>query len=83
MIQSPTGGIQSLRDPTATYALHYSAPLRQTLWTGKDVDESYAWTEHGFDHLMTSALPQLNDSMLIKMAGKPYSKRTTDEYSSK
>jgi len=79
VIQSPTGGIQSLRDPTATFALHYSAPLKQTLWTGKNVDESYAWTEKSFDHLMTSALPQLNDPTLIKMAGKPYAERTTDE----
>ena len=79
MIQSPTGGIQSLRDPTATFALHYSAPLKQTLWTGKDVDESYAWTNKTFDHLMTSALPQLNDPTLIRMAGKPYAERTTDE----
>ncbi len=79
VIQSPTGGPQELRDPTATFALHYSAPLKQTLWTGKDFDESYAWTEKSFDHLMTSALPQLNDPTLIKMAGKPYAERTTDE----
>ena len=79
MIQSPTGGIQELRDPTATYALHYSAPFKQTLWTGKDVDESMFWTDKGFDHLMTSALPQLNDETLIQQAGKPFAERTTDE----
>ena len=79
VIHSPTGGIQSLRNPTATYAMHYSAPLKQTLFTGKDVDPSYAWTEKEMDHLMTSALPQLNDPMLIKRAGKPYPQRTTDE----
>ena len=79
VIQSPTGGIQSLRDPTATFALHYSAPLKQTLITGKDVDSSYAWTDKEMDHLMTSGLPQLNDPELIKAAGKPYAERTTDE----
>ena len=79
VIQSPTGGLQNLRDPTATYALHYSAPLKQTLWTGKDVDESYAWTDKEMDHLMTSALPQLNDPTLIEIAGTPFKERTTDE----
>lgn len=79
VIQSPTGGIQSLRDPTATFALHYSAPLKQTLITGKDTDPSYAWTDREMDHLMTSALPQLNDPMLIKAAGRPYRERTTDD----
>ncbi|MFT5522102.1 MAG: hypothetical protein ACI9HK_000039 [Pirellulaceae bacterium] len=79
VIQSPTGGMQNLRDPTATFALHYSAPLKQTLWTGKDADESYAWTDKEMDQLMTSALPQLNDPSLIQLAGKPYQERTTDE----
>ena len=79
VIQSPTGGIQSLRDPTATFALHYSAPLKQTLITGKDVDPSYAWTDRELDHLMASGLPQLNDPELIQAAGKPYVERTTDE----
>ena len=79
MIQSPTGGIQSLRDPTATFALHYSAPLKQTLITGKDINPSYAWTDKEMDHLMTSALPQLNDPMLMKAAGMPYAERTTDD----
>ena len=79
VIQSPTGGIESLRDPTATFALHYSAPLKQTLITGKDVDPSYAWTDKEMDHLMTSGLPQLNDPMLIHEAGKSYIDRTTDQ----
>lgn len=79
VIQSPTGGIQSLRDPTATFALHYSAPLKQTLLTGKDFDTSYAWSAKGLDHLMTSALPQLNDETLIKKSGTPYAERTTNE----
>lgn len=79
VIHSPTGGMQELRDPTGTYALHYSAPFKQTMWTGKDADESMFWTEKGMDHLMTSALPQLNEPSLIKLAGKPYAERTTDE----
>jgi len=79
VIHSPTGGMQELRDPTGTYVLHYSAPFRQTMWTGKDADESMFWTDRGFNHLMTSALPQLNDPSLIRQAGKPYAERTTDE----
>lgn len=79
VIQSPTGGIQSLRDPTATYVLHYSAPLKQTLWTGKDADESMFWTDEEFDQLMTNAIPQLNDPTLIQLAGKPWRERTSDE----
>ncbi len=79
VIHSPTGGIQELRDPTGTYVLHYSAPFKQTMWTGKDGDESMFWSVKGFDHLMTSALPQLNEPSLIKLAGKPYAERTTSE----
>lgn len=79
VIQSPTGGLQSLRNPTATFALHYSAPYKQTLWTGKDVDPSYAWDTKSMDQLITSALPQLNDPKLIKLSGTPWRERSTDE----
>ena len=79
VIQSPTGGVQSLRNPTATFLLHYSAPFKQTLWTGKDADPSYFWDEKSFGHLMTSALPQLNDPQLIKQSGTPWRERSTDE----
>lgn len=79
VIQSPTGGMQELRDPTATYVLHYSAPLKQTLWTGKDADESIFWTDKEFGQLMTNALPQLNDPKLIEEVGTPWRERSTKE----
>ncbi len=76
---SPTGIHKTLRDPTATAVLHYAAPLKQTLITGKDADKSYWWSDNEMKQLMTSAIPQLNDSTLIKRAGKPWRERTTDE----
>ena len=79
VIQSPTGGLQELRDPTATFALHYSAPLKQTLWTGKDADPAMFWSDEEFDQLMASALPQLSDPVLIEQAGTPWRERSTDE----
>lgn len=78
VLHSPTGA-KTLRNPTATYVLHYSAPLKQTLFSGKDADESYWWTEKEMEQLLTSALPQLNDPDLIKRAGTPWQERTTDE----
>jgi HEAT repeat protein len=78
VIHSPTGS-KALRNATATYLLHYSAPLKQTIITGKDVDPSYAWTEKEMAQLMASALPQLNDADLIQRAGSPWAERPTDE----
>jgi HEAT repeat protein len=72
-------GKENLRNPTATYALHYSAPMKQTLFTGKDADESYFFSDEEFERLMTSALPQLNNPELIEQAGTPWKQRSTDE----
>ncbi len=79
VIHSPTKGIQSLRDPTATYALHYAVPLKQTLITGKDADESLWWTDHEYERLLTLAQPQLSDPVLLAQAGPPLNQRSTKE----
>lgn len=72
-------GKENLRNPTATYIMHYAAPMKQTLFTGKDADESMFWTEPEFAQLMASALPQLNDEVLIEQSGTPWKQRSTDE----
>lgn len=72
-------GKENLRNPTATYVMHYSAPMKQTLFTGKDADESMFWNDHDFEQLMTSALPQLNNPELIEQVGTPWKQRSTDE----
>ena len=79
VIQSPTGGVEELRNATATFILHYSAPFKQTLWTGKDVDESMAWTDREFQQLLTMAQGQFNDPQLLEQAGPRVNDRSTDE----
>jgi len=78
VLHSPTGA-KTLRNPTATYALHYSAPLKQTLITGKDPDKSLWLTKRDINHLIAISLNQLNDPSLIKRAGTPWQQRSTDE----
>jgi hypothetical protein len=77
---SPTGGkYGTLRDPTATEVLHYAAPLKQTLITGKDPDEQLWTTPREMKQLLSSARPQFNDPTLIERDGKPWKERGTDE----
>ena len=77
---SATGSEQgTLRDPTATHILHQAVPLKQTLITGKDLDEDMFLTDDEMAQLFASARPQLNDPMLIKRAGKPWQERSTAE----
>lgn len=77
-VHSPTGA-KDLRDATATYVLHYAAPLKQTLITGKDADESLWWSDKEFTQLMASARGQMTDPVLLEQAGKPWPQRSTDE----
>lgn len=72
-------GRENLRNPTATYVLHYSAPMKQTLWTGKDADEDMFWTDEEFQQLLTVAQGQFNDESLIERAGPRVHERSTDE----
>jgi len=75
---SPTGS-GPLRDPTATYVLHYSAPLQQTLITGSHPHEEMFWDDESFAELLASARSQLNNPELIEEAGTPWAERSTDE----
>lgn len=76
---SPTGKYRTLHDPTATEILHQAAPLKQTVISGKDPDESLYPTERELKHLMISVAPQFNDPWLKEIAGKPWKERSTDE----
>ncbi|MFZ9935499.1 MAG: DUF6288 domain-containing protein [Luteolibacter sp.] len=76
---SPTGAYNTLRDPTATEVLHQSVIFKQTLITGKDTDEAIYPTEREMKHLLASARSQLNDPLLLEMAGKPFEQRDTEE----
>lgn len=70
------GGV---RNPTATVALHYSAPLKQLMITGKDVDEKDWMNDEEFEELLVGAAGQLGDPELLKRAGVPWAERSTDE----
>lgn len=70
---------KTLRDPTATEVIHQAVALKQTLITGKDLDEDLFTTKEEMKQLLASAQPQLNDTMLIERAGIPWRERSTDE----
>lgn len=72
-------GKENLRNPTATYAMHYAAPMKQTLFSGQDADEAMFWTDDEFAELLTIAQGQFNDPALIQKAGPRVSDRSTDE----
>lgn len=76
---SPSGKYRTLHDPTATEILHQAAPLKQTVISGKDPDESLYLTERDMKQLMLSAAGQFNDPWLKEIAGKPWNERSTDE----
>ena len=72
-------GKENLRNPTATYVMHYSAPMKQTLFSGKDADESMFWTDEEFADLLTMTPGQFNDETLLEKAGPRITERSTDE----
>jgi len=76
---SPSEKYGTLRDPTATEVFHQAVILKQTLITGKDVDEKLYPTERETKQLLVSAYGQLNNDHLKKLAGKPWQERSTDE----
>ncbi|MBT5380717.1 MAG: hypothetical protein HOI65_08865 [Opitutae bacterium] len=78
---SPTyGGLGGpLRDPTATAVMTYSVPLKQTLITGKNPDESLYPDKREMNQLLASAYPQFNDDKLKQLAGSHWQDRDTDE----
>lgn len=81
VVQGEQAGIggKPVRDATATYLLHYSAPLRQLLITGKDPDKSLWMTPRDMNELLVSARPQLSDPLLLERSGKPWKERSTPE----
>ncbi|MFM2170098.1 MAG: hypothetical protein RI957_327 [Verrucomicrobiota bacterium] len=76
---SPSEKYGTLHDPTATEVFHQAVILKQTLITGKDVDEKLYPTERETKQLLASAYGQLNNDHLKKLAGKPWQERSTDE----
>jgi len=76
---SPTGKYKTLRDPTATEVFNQVVIHKQTLISGKDIDEKLYLTERDKKHMMASAYGQFNNSYLKDMAGKPWAERSTDE----
>ncbi|MBT8038215.1 MAG: HEAT repeat domain-containing protein [Verrucomicrobiae bacterium] len=76
---TPTGDYKTLRDPTATEVLHQAVALKQTLITGKDLDEDLFTSKEEMKQLLASARPQLHDPMLIERASKPWREWSTDE----
>lgn len=78
---SPGGNAnrRMLHDPTATEVMHQAVYLKQLLITGKDADESLYLTERDMKQMLVSAYPQLNNTWLKDIAGKPFVERGTDD----
>jgi hypothetical protein len=76
---SPTEKYGTLRDPTATEIFHQAVIHKQTLITGKDLDEKLFPTERETKQLLSSAYSQFNNDYLKNIAGKPWPERSTDE----
>lgn len=76
---SPTEKYGTLRDPTATEVFHQAVIHKQTLITGKDLDESLFPDERETKQFLASAASQFNNDYLKNLAGKPWIERSTDE----
>ncbi len=76
---SPTEKYSTLRDPTATEVFNQAVILKQTLITGKDLDEKLFPTERETKQFLASAYGQFNNDYLKNLAGKPWMERSTDE----
>ena len=84
--QSPgvSSGGGGMRNATATYALHLSAPLQQLMITGKDSDPNFYMDDEELNELLLSARGsatrgQIKEPTLLKEIGKPWNERGTDE----
>ena len=76
---SPTEKYGTLRDPTATEIFNQAVIHKQTLITGKDLDEKLFPDERETKQLLASAYGQFNNDYLKNLAGKPWPERSTDE----
>ena len=76
---SPSEKYRTLRDPTATEVFNQVVIHKQTLISGKDIDESLYPNERELKHLLTSAYGQFNDESLKKKVGTPWPERSSDE----
>lgn len=76
---SPSEKYRTLHDPTATEVFNQAIIHKQTLISGKGIDESLYATERETKQLLISAYGQLNDDYLKNKAGKPWPERSTDE----
>jgi hypothetical protein len=78
--QAPGIGGKGMRNPTATVAMHLSAPLQQLMITGKDADENFWMTDEELDELLISARTgQIKESTLLEQIGKPWNERGSDD----
>jgi HEAT repeat protein len=78
--QSPGIGGKGMRNPTATVAMHLSAPLQQLMITGKDADENFWMTDEELNELLLSARGgQIKEPTLLEQIGKPWNERGSDE----
>jgi len=74
-----TGSGHGMRNPTATVALHLSAPLKQLMITGKDADENFWMNDKELNELLISARGQVTDKTLLEKIGKPWNERDSKE----
>lgn len=76
---SPSEKYRTLHDPTATEIFHQAVIYKQTLITGKDLDEKLYPTERETKQFLATAQGQFNNDYLNNLAGKPWIERSTDE----
>jgi HEAT repeat protein len=77
--QAPGIGGHGMRNPTATVALHLSAPLKQLTITGKDADEKFWMNDKELNELLVSARGQVTDKTLLEKIGKTWNERSSEE----
>jgi HEAT repeat protein len=74
-----SGSGHGMRNPTATVALHLSAPLKQLTITGKDADEKFWMNDKELNELLVSARGQVTDKTLLEKIGKTWNERSSEE----
>jgi hypothetical protein len=75
---SPSWKYRALRDPTSTEILHQAVALKQTIITGKDLDESLFLNERELKQMIATTRGQFNDPVLFEKAGPPWQEASTD-----
>lgn len=75
---SPSEKYRTLRDPTSTEIFHQAVILKQTIITGKDLDESLFLNERELKQMIATTRGQFNDPVLFEKAGPSWQEASSD-----